>query len=406
MKIRSITLATPASSGLASAVERAGQLLSAVSPRFTDAGYEVQTTRVSLPPLTRTFQEGQDLATLASQVDHSAEAAGVGYVAFGPIRWKDDGPSARRLATELPKALAASERVFGAIETADASGVRFEAVQAAATVVRALVDSTEQGFGNLRFAALARCPPGIPFFPAAYHEGDEASFSLALQAADLAVEAFGRANTLDEAESSLTSALEAEFARLDQLGSSIEADFGLRYAGADPTPAPFPDDRQSIGAALERLGVDRFGAAGTLAAAALITRALRAVRGLRCGFAGLMLPVLEDSVLARRAAEGLYGWSDLLLYSAVCGTGLDTVPLPGDVSIDELSAIILDVSALAVALQKPLTCRLFPIPGKTAGQATGFDFPYFAAGSVLGVKGLGSAVLMRRGLLGQQESRQ
>jgi hypothetical protein len=401
MKIRSITLGTPAASGLAPAVERAGQLLTVVAARFAEAGYEVQTTRASLPPLTRTVAPRQELSTLAIEVDQTAQAGGVGYVALGPIRWQDDEARARYLASELPAALAIGERVFGAIETADAHGIRFEAVQASAKVIRALVDSTEQGFGNLRFAALARCPPDIPFFPAAYHEDDEPTFSLALQAADLAVQAFEQASSLDQAESGLTAALEAEFSKLDQLGSSIEADLGLRYAGADPTLAPFPDERQSVGAALERLGVDRFGAPGTLAGSALITRALRAVRGRRCGFAGLMLPVLEDSVLARRAAEGLYSWTELLLFSAVCGTGLDTLPLPGDISADELSGIILDVSALADALGKPLTCRLFPIPGKTAGQTTSFDFPYFANGGVLGLKRFGSAALMRRGLLSQ-----
>jgi uncharacterized protein (UPF0210 family) len=39
--------------------------------------------------------------------------------------------------------------------------------------------------------------------------------------------------------------------------------------------------------------------------------------------------VLEDAILAQRAAEGTLTIKDLLLYSAVCGTGLDTVPLPG-----------------------------------------------------------------------------
>ena len=71
-----------------------------------------------------------------------------------------------------------------------------------------------------------------------------------------------------------------------------------------------------------------------------------------------MLPVLEDSVLALRAAEGQLTVSDLLSYSAVCGVGLDTVPLPGDTSEDTLTGILLDVAALATRLNKPLTARL------------------------------------------------
>jgi uncharacterized protein (UPF0210 family) len=74
------------------------------------------------------------------------------------------------------------------------------------------------------------------------------------------------------------------------------------------------------------------------------------------------------------------------------------VPLPGDISVDELAAIILDVSTLAVALGKPLTCRLFPVPGLGAGELTRFDFSYFANAVVLPVQGAGSPELVRRGI--------
>ena len=43
--------------------------------------------------------------------------------------------------------------------------------------------TTPQGFGTLRFAALANCPPGSPFFPAAYHDGGAPRFAFATEAA-------------------------------------------------------------------------------------------------------------------------------------------------------------------------------------------------------------------------------
>ena len=67
----------------------------------------------------------------------------------------------------------------------------------------------------------------------------------------------------------------------------------------------------------------------------------------------------------------------------MCGTGLDTVPLPGDVSADQIAALLLDLSALALRLDKPLTARLMPIPGKRAGDPTGFDFAFFANSKVM-----------------------
>ena len=78
--------------------------------------------------------------------------------------------------------------------------------------------------------------------------------------------------------------------------------------------------------------------------------------------------------------------NDLLLYSAVCGTGLDTVPLPGSVSEDQLYAVLLDLAALAQRLGKPLTARLMPIPGKIAGDTTEFDFEFFANSKIMGLE--------------------
>ena len=103
----------------------------------------------------------------------------------------------------------------------------------------------------------------------------------------------------------------------------------------------------------------------------------------RAGFSGLMLPVMEDATLAKRAADGSLTVKDLLMYSAVCGTGLDTIPLPGDTTEGQIAAVLLDLAALALRLDKPLTARLMPIPNKKAGDATGFDFAFFAESRVM-----------------------
>jgi uncharacterized protein (UPF0210 family) len=89
-----------------------------------------------------------------------------------------------------------------------------------------------------------------------------------------------------------------------------------------------------------------------------------------------MLPVLEDAVLGRRWEEGHLSAHQLLLYSAICGTGLDTLPLPGDVPPESIAHLLLDVATLALRLNKPLSARLFPVPGKRIGDHTEFTSPY------------------------------
>jgi hypothetical protein len=96
----------------------------------------------------------------------------------------------------------------------------------------------------------------------------------------------------------------------------------------------------SIGAAIEAFTGAKFGSSGTLTAAHIITAAVKAVPEKQVGYSGLMVPVLEDKVLAQRWAESTYDVDSLLAYSAVCGTGLDTIPLPGDVSLEQRDAYV------------------------------------------------------------------
>ena len=152
------------------------------------------------------------------------------------------------------------------------------------------------------------------------------------------------------------------------------ADLGVEFGGIDLSPAPDGDD--SIAAAMELAGHGPIGGPGTLALAAAITAGVQGTSLPTCGYCGLMLPVMEDVVLAQRWADDRIRVEQLLSYSAVCGTGLDTVPLPGDCSADQMAKLICDVGSLAVRLRKPLSARLLPVPGKSAGERTGFSSPY------------------------------
>jgi uncharacterized protein (UPF0210 family) len=120
------------------------------------------------------------------------------------------------------------------------------------------------------------------------------------------------------------------------------------------------------------------GQPGSLTAIAFLADCLDEALFMRTGFCGLFLPVLEDTILAKRAAEGHLSVYDLLLYSTVCGTGLDTIPLAGDVTPGAIATLLIDLGALGLRHHKPLTARLLPIPGKKAGDDVHFDFPYFA----------------------------
>lgn len=374
MKIRSITLftATPSAADLA----RLGAFAAQARRAFTAAGFEVQTTRLALAPLSTPPTPAAWIAR-AAELEAAARAHGFEYLALGPA------PAA--LQPAIPELLVATQATFVTVPLLDAAtgDIDGAAIRESAYIIR-LAARIEKGFGNLRFAALAGVPAGIPFFPAAYHPGGPPTFALALQAADLAVTACA-AGDAETARQRLVAALEAEAARLVPVAESLARE--IAFTGLDFSLAPFPTMEDSIGAALELLTGQPLGASGTLAAAATLASALDQACFPHTGFCGLMLPVLEDPVLAARAAEGRLQVGELLQWSAVCGTGLDTIPLPGDVTEDALARLLYDVAALAVRARKPLTARLMPLPGKGPGDPVHFDFAYFADGGVLALPG-------------------
>jgi uncharacterized protein len=177
--------------------------------------------------------------------------------------------------------------------------------------------------------------------------------------------------------------LENHARKLAYAAEPLKFRFNVRFGGIDFSLAPFPSEAQSLGTALENFGVSKSGEHGSLAAAAILTDAIDRADFPRAGFSGLMMPVLEDAVLAKRAGEKVLTIKDLLMYSSVCGSGLDTVPIPGDTTNEQISSLLLDVCALALRLHKPLTARLMPIPGKKAGDETAFNFDYFANSRVM-----------------------
>ena len=400
MKIRSICAGLAASWPVdTAAVRMAGDFLSVAVQRFADAGIEVQTTRLALSPFAELGapDDAGWVVPFARELDAACKEQGIGFTSIGPIRWGRLGPEAgRRYAAALADAMVATDQINGSIEATNGGVPSGGAALAAGALVARLARETPLGFGNFRFCTIAECGPNIPFFPAAYHQDGPPRFTIGLQAADDVRRAFFGAGTLEDLERRLGETLGAEVRRVETIARSLDGEAGIAYGGTDLTPAPFPADEVSSAGMLEDLAGGEFGASGTLAAAGALTRMLKRLPLEQVGYSGLMLPVLEDTILATRASAGLASVSELLLYSAVCGTGLDTVPLPGDAGPEQLAAVILDVAAMAVALRKPLSCRLFPVPGKTAGQRTEYDSPYLVNGSVLPLAGRVDARLFER----------
>jgi uncharacterized protein (UPF0210 family) len=384
MKIRSLTgFIDPGWPLMSDRITSIADCLKAVRENLNEKGYDVQTLRLATPPPLEMeavvpINERPDFAR---QLEAECFVQGIDYVAMGPVLQNDiEGFD---VITEI---LRTTESVFTSASFADVeNGLSLSMARSCAEVIQEVSTISPDGFANLRFAALANVAPGSPFFPAAYHRGGSSALAIATEAADLAITALRDITSAQVASRILIETIEGHADVLSRTSRPIAAQFDVRFWGIDFSFAPFPEELRSLGTAMKAFGVPSVGQVGSSTAAAFLADCLDSAQFQRIGFCGLFFPVLEDFVLAQDAAEGSLTIKDLLLYATICGTGLDTIPLPGDITLDALYAVLLDLGALALRHNKPLTARLMPIPGKQAGDQVHFDFAYFADSRVLKV---------------------
>ncbi len=352
-------------------IEKAVTFLSHVREAVKAAGYEVAGIRISTQPFpeyTRGLRHAEALKLLQAIGDLA------GKLHFGPnigpamLKDTDDTAPVELIADVLATP---GNRLNANIVTASEDGIHWNAVRQAARIIKGVSARSPHGQGNFNFAAIAMLKPYGPFYPGAWHPGGgPSSFAIGLEAANVVMDVFSREHDPRTAGKALTDALSIHMRAVEAAAMKAAAGSGWTYAGIDPTPAP--GGAVSIGTAIESFTGSPFGSPGTETAAGIITRAVKDVPVKQTGYSGLMIPVLEDSVLTRRWTEGTYGLDSILAYSAVCAGGVDTVPLAGDTTEEALARIVGDVATLAFKWNKPLAARLLPAPGKQAGEMTEF----------------------------------
>ena len=291
----------------------------------------------------------------------------------GPAMLHDsDDPTTVHL---LERALSTLPNIEGSTIIADETGIHWKTIRRTAELVKYVSEHSPRSQGTFNFTATAMLRPYAPFFPGSYHTGAGKQFAIGFEGANVVQEVFLKdKGNAEAAIADLTAALTQHASFAAAVGKKIAAETGWAYMGVDPTPAPLGS--VSIGAAIEAFTGAKFGSSGTLTAARIITTAVKAVPVNQVGYSGLMVPVMEDRLLAQRWAESTYNIDSLLAYSAVCGTGLDTIPLPGDIGPEQMERIFGDVASLATKWNKPLSARLQPIRNKKPGDQTDFQDPY------------------------------
>ena len=349
-------------------------VIRAAKAEFEKQGYEVETLRIVTQPLAELVSGQSDaeaLKFLKAFDDLSAKESFLPSV--GPAMMRDsDDPKTMHLLAQM---LSTLPNINANAIMAGDDGIHWKVIRETAALIRYVTDHSVHSQGNFNFTGTAMLKPLGPFYPGTFHTGAGKQFSLGFEGANVVREVFARTHgDFNASVAELTKQLTVHSKIGESIGEKVAAATGWAFMGVDPTPAPLGD--VSIGTAMETYTGAKFGSSGTMTAALIITTAVKAVPVKQIGYSGLMVPVMEDKGLAKRWAEGTYNIDDLLAYSAVCGTGLDTIPLPGDVSEEQLVRILGDVASLAWKWHKPLSARLLPVKGMKAGATTEFVDQY------------------------------
>jgi len=367
-------------------VLKASHFCLGLSKEFNKNDYIVQSVRIVTNPFgeylnTENIESARkDLAYLSNLLD-SSDMSGIRIrFAIGEARTKSE----IEMLPELVKEFGDLCNVCVNVNLDDYGILNNELIQQASEAVVKISKITPRGEGNFNFTVNFNCEPLIPYFPASYHRKELGNrFVIGLETPDLLVNVLEEFNQRIDAHNHnvlfkgyydvMSQALQYHISTIKNIIDLANIDKAFTFSGFDSSAAPSKNCASMV-EVYEQMGVEYFGSSGTVEASSLLTKVFKSIKDVELvGFSGLMLALTEDTGLAQGTIRSNFDIRSLLTYSSVCGIGLDTVPIPGDTPIDKISALMRDTGTMAFRLNKPLTVRLFPVPGLKAGDMTAFE---------------------------------
>jgi uncharacterized protein len=271
-------------------------VLRRVKAEFESSGYEVEDVRLTtqrLAELVAGMSEDQALRFLAQLDELSVKENFLPNVGPGMLH-DTDNPATMHL---LERALSTLPNIEASTIIADETGIHWKTNARAAELVKYVSEHSPRSQGTFNFTTTAMLKPHAPFFPGSYHIGAGRQFTIGFEGANVVRDVFAKdKGNAEAALADLTAALTKHASVAAAVGRKVAAETGWGYLGVDPTPAPLGD--VSIGAAIEAFTGAKFGSSGNLTAAHIITAAVKAIPEKQVGYSGLMVPVMEDKLLA------------------------------------------------------------------------------------------------------------
>jgi len=367
-------------------IKEASSFCLTLSDEFKTKGYTVQSIRIVTNPFGEYLNTdnletaSDDLSYLNSLLKASNNSGMRIRFAIGEARSKKE----IELLPELIKEFGDLCNVCVNVSLDEFGVLDNQLIEQSVKAVQKISQITPRGEGNFNFTVNFNCEPLIPYFPASYHRkelGDR--FVIGLETPDLLVNVLTNYNQSTDNQSHndkfkgyyevMSAALQHHITNINNIIQKSSCDQSYAFSGFDSSAAPSKDCASMV-ELYQLMGVEYFGASGTVEVSSLLTKVFKSIKDVELvGFSGLMLALTEDTGLAQGSINSHFDIRSLLTYSSVCGIGLDTVPIPGNTPSEKISALMRDTGTMAYRLNKPLTVRLFPVPGLNAGDLTAFE---------------------------------
>lgn len=405
MNLRTITIGMPLDAPLK--VEgfemRLQKFLDTARTEFAKKNIFVRTFRINLTPIIESVDGRLDRQSVMGKIEAVSELCERLGIRWFNVPFDLTGSSGSNLDALADFALDILKRypkTFINLIVASNGKIYPTAVSRASRFVKDVSRLDNSGYNNFRVGVSCNVRPNTPFFPFTL-SSDSVGFSIGLELTQEFIKTARSipGNDLQVLREKLLERISPQLKEIDQAAVQLSASHSLNFNGIDISLAPYPEEGNSVALLLELLGVEQQGSNGTLFLTAYLTDILKAMikkSGVRpAGFNGVMFSLLEDDVMGKRNNNNTYSIDSLISYAAVCGCGLDMVPLPGDIFDEELASIILDVAALSTALDKPLGVRVLPIPMKHENEFTGFNMDFLFNTRIKKIKNLSFASFPR-----------
>ncbi len=364
-------------------IHHARDLVRTAESISADYGIPIVNKRIAVTPIAwiAAASGAQDLTPLARALDTAAGDVGVDFVGgFSAYVEKGFTRADAALMESIPSALSETERVCSSVSLASThAGINMDAVALFAQAIKETAARTAErgGIGCAKLVCFCNAVSDNPFVAGAHIGVAEAETVLNVGVSGpgvvrSALQRLGpEASLLSVAETIKRTAFKVT--RMGELiGREAARRLGTSFGIVDVSLAPTPAPGDSVAEILELIGVDRTGGAGTTAALALLTDAVKKGGAMASsslgGLSGAFIPVSEDSGMIRAVEEQALSLEKLEAMTAVCSVGLDMVAIPGDTPVSTLTGIIADEMAIGMINGKTTAVRIIPVPGKGPGD--------------------------------------